>query len=68
MIKPQEKYDEVFNKAYFPARAEEMYDAVAETLSNVQIEYLNQMIEIVYCCGFTDGYDEGKFFYDRILR
>lgn len=68
MIKPQEKYDEVFNKTCFPARAEEMYDAVAETLTNIQVEYLNQMIEIVYCCGFTDGYDEGKFFYDRILR
>lgn len=68
MIKPQEKYDEIFMKDCYPERAEELYEKVASNLNNVQEECLNQLIEVVYCCGFTDGYDEGKFFYDIILR
>lgn len=68
MLKPQEKYDEIFIKECYPARAEQLYEEVSSKLENVEEEYLNQLIEIAYCCGFTDGYDEGKFFYDRILR
>lgn len=68
MRKPQEKYDEIFMKECYPPRAEQLYEEVASKLNNMQDEYLNQLIEIVYCCGFTDGYEESKFYYDRILR
>ena len=68
MKKPQEKYIELFNNDCYPARAEELYGEVASELDEVKSEYLNQLLEIVYCCGFTDGYDESKFFYKKILR
>lgn len=66
MLKPQEKYEEQFAKLCYPAKAEELKESIAEGLNDYQIGYLDELIDIIYSCGYTDGYDDAKFFYERI--
>lgn len=66
MKKPQLKRDSIFHKDYYPRGAEELFQALTESMSEIEAEELDNLIEIVYCCGFTDGYDEGRYFFEKI--
>lgn len=66
MLKPQEKYEEQFTKLCYPAKAEELKECIAEGLNDCQLGYLDELIDIIYSCGYTDGYDDAKFFYEKI--
>ena len=66
MIKPQEKYEEEFSKASYPDAAERLREDIVKNMDEVQIGYLEELVDIIYCCGYTDGYDEARFFYGKI--
>lgn len=56
MLKPQEKYEEQFTKLCYPAKAEELKESIAEGINDYQLGYLDELIDIIYSCGYTDGY------------
>lgn len=47
-------------------KAEELKESIAEGPNDCQLGYLDELIDIIYSCGYTDGYDDAKFFYEKI--
>lgn len=66
MLKPQEKYEEQFTKECYPAKAEELKESIAEGLNDYQLGYLDELVDTIYSCGYLDGYNDAKFFYEKI--
>lgn len=65
MEKPQEKYDKIFVKAGYSDRVKYYYDSIAETMTELQIEDLECLVDGVYKAGYLDGFQEALFFSER---
>lgn len=64
MLKPQEKYEEVFSKMSYSNRIQHYYDELAACLPENQREVIDQLADSVYKAGYLDGFRDALFFAD----
>jgi len=66
MIKPQEKYDDVYGKFDYPDKVKDYYNMLIEKLPNHQCEYVDFLAEGVYKAAYLDGFKDALFFADLL--
>lgn len=62
MIKPQEKYEELFAKDEYPERLQQEYERMKDRLKEMEGEDLDDLIDGVYKEAYLDGFKDALFY------